>query len=126
MQPAVEFPAYATLVGAAFYPTKPSGPYAFPSRYRGGAFVTSHGSWHCCPATAPRVYFVPMRGDAPAKAVDWNDPKRQSEDFMSGLGESTAATYAARPTGVAVGTNGSLFVADDQNGAIYRIRPGGG
>ncbi|MGH8165553.1 MAG: hypothetical protein ACREP1_14600 [Rhodanobacteraceae bacterium] len=28
-----------------------------------------------------------------------------------------------RPTGIAVGPLGDLFVADDQTGAIYRIRP---
>ncbi|MBV9737347.1 MAG: hypothetical protein JO177_04175 [Candidatus Eremiobacteraeota bacterium] len=28
-----------------------------------------------------------------------------------------------RPTGVAVGPQGDLFVADDQTGNIYRIRP---
>jgi glucose/arabinose dehydrogenase len=36
---------------------------------------------------------------------------------------TTSTSYSARPTGVAVGAEGSLFVADDQNNAIYRIRP---
>ena len=44
--PRVVFPAYETLIGAAFYPVNASGPYAFPAAYRGGAFVTMHGSWH--------------------------------------------------------------------------------
>jgi len=29
----------------------------------------------------------------------------------------------ARATGIAVGTQGSLLVADDQNGRVDRIRP---
>ena len=74
VQPAIEFPAYSTLIGAAFYPTAASGTYAFPVAYRGGVFVTSHGSWHCCPATIPRVSFVAMHGDTPATAVNWSDP----------------------------------------------------
>jgi len=28
-----------------------------------------------------------------------------------------------RPSGIAVGAQGSLFLADDGNGAVYRIRP---
>jgi glucose/arabinose dehydrogenase len=121
--PAIEFPAYSTLIGAAYYPATQSGAYAFPSSYRGGLFVTSHGSWHCCPATAPRVYFVPMNGDAPATAVNWNDPTVQSRVIVSGYGSTSNTSYRGRPTGVAVGPLGSLFVADDQSGTIMRIRP---
>lgn len=123
--PAIEFPAYSTLIGMTFYPANASGAYVFPSAYRGGLFVASHGSWHCCPATAPRVAFVAMKGDTPAIAVNWNDPTVQSTAFLSGLGSTTSASYIARPTGIAVGTQGSLFISDDQNGAIYRIRPNG-
>jgi len=125
VQPAIEFPAYATLIGAAFYPATQSGTHSFPSNYRGGAFVAAHGSWHCCPATAPRVFYVPMGGDTPATAVNWNDPTTQSLQFLSGLGSTSSASYIARPTGVAVGAQGSLFIGDDQNGAVYRIRPVG-
>ncbi len=123
IEPAVEFPAYATLVGLTFYPANAHGKYAFPAQYRGGAFVTSHGSWHCCPATTPRVYFVAMHGDLPATQVNWSDPRAQSTSFLSGFGTPTSSSYIGRPTGIAVGPQGSLFVADDQNGAIYRIRP---
>jgi len=120
--PAIEFPAYSTLIGATFYPLGQTGRYAFPSAYRGGLFVTSHGSWHCCPATPPRVYFVPMNGDAPATPVNWSDPTVQHQDFVSGYGSSGSTTYIGRPTGIAVGASGSLFVADDQTGNIIRIR----
>jgi glucose/arabinose dehydrogenase len=123
--PAIEFPAYATLVGATFYPASQTGAHVFPRAYRGGLFVTSHGSWHCCPATPPRVYFVAMDGDRPVTAVNWNDPTAQSVSFLSGLGSTGSSSYIARPTGIAVGSQGSLFIADDQNGAIYRIRPSG-
>jgi glucose/arabinose dehydrogenase len=121
--PVVEFPAYSTLVGAAFYPLAQLGAYAFPAAYRGGAFVTSHGSWHCCPSTPPRVYYVPMRGDVPSTAVSWSDPTVQSIAIVSGYGSAASSGgYIGRPTGVAVGSNGSLFVADDQTGNILRIR----
>ncbi|MDQ2858328.1 MAG: hypothetical protein M3R53_06710 [Candidatus Eremiobacteraeota bacterium] len=119
--PAIEFPAYSTLIGAAFYPALVA-TYAFPKGYSHGVFVTSHGSWHCCPATPPRVYFVPMRGNMrPSIPVNWNDPTAQSRQFVWGWGSTSNTNYLGRPTGVAVGPGGSLFVADDR-GLIYRIR----
>ena len=123
--PRVEFPAYATHVGAVFYPASPSGRYAFPAPYRGGLFVTSHGSWHCCPSTPPEVGFVAMNGDSPVTPVHWSDPAAQWTPVMSGFGDGSSSSYIGRPTGIAVGPLGSLFVADDANGVIYRIRPTG-
>jgi glucose/arabinose dehydrogenase len=121
--PRVEFPPYATHIGMVFYPLNPSGTYAFPSSFRGGLFVTSHGSWHCCPSTVPEVAYVAMNGDAPKTAVNWNDPTAQWTQFTWGFGTSASTSWTGRPTGIAVGSQDSLFVADDLNGVIYRIRP---
>jgi glucose/arabinose dehydrogenase len=120
--PRVVFPAYETPIGAAFYPEHPAGPHAFPESYRGGAFVTLHGSWHQ-PPVPPRVVFVPLHGDEPASPVDWNDPATQWRTFVGGF-QKPDGSRIARPTGIAVGPDGSLFVSDDQTGGIYRIRPG--
>jgi glucose/arabinose dehydrogenase len=121
--PRVVFPAYDTPIGAAFYPLDAHGRYAFPERYRGGAFVALHGSWHT-PPVAPRVAFVPFHGDEPATPVDWSNPNAQWTEFVSGC-QSADGSRPCRPTGVAIGTDGSLFVSDDSEGAIYRIRPEG-
>jgi len=43
--------------------------------------------------------------------------------FMNGFQQSNGAR-GGRPAGLAVGSQGSLFVSDDAAGAIYRIRPG--
>lgn len=123
--PLVEFPAYATHVGAAFYPASAGGAYRFPKSFAGALFVTSHGSWHCCPSTPPQVAFVQMSGDTPTTPVDWSDPARQWTAFMWGFGSTSGTGYIGRPTGVTVGSQGSIFVADDANGVIYRIRPSG-
>jgi glucose/arabinose dehydrogenase len=83
-----------------------------------------HGSWHASggvPVAAPRVAFVPFSGAAPARAVNWSDPTAQWSDFFNGF--QNGATRYGRPTGVAVGAQGSLFIADDAAGAVYRIRP---
>jgi len=126
--PRVAFPAYETPIGATFYPADERGRYAFPQQYRGGAFVTLHGSWHGPPNglpgyVAPRVVFVPMRGDDPLHAVNWNDPNTQWTLFVGGYQNGGTIERIGRPTGIAVGPEGSLFIADDLSGAIYRIRP---
>lgn len=125
--PLVEFPAYITHIGAVFYPQSPSGAYALAPSYRGALLVTSHGSWHqpggCY--VAPEVDTVAMNGDTPAVAMTaWgaNDPTAQFTPLLSGF-QPTCTTRIGRPTGIAVGPQGSIFVADDAAGAIYRIRP---
>lgn len=114
--PQVTFPAYETPIGAVFYPTATNLRYEFPQQYRGGAFVTLHGSWHG-PAQGlagfepPRVVFVPL-----PHSKRWNE-------FVGGYQNGGTSDRSGRPTGITVGPLGDLFVADDETGAIYRIRP---
>jgi glucose/arabinose dehydrogenase len=126
--PRLELPAYSTIIGDVFYPAGQSGKYAFPAPYRGGIFATTHGSWHTTSsgayASAPLVAFFAMRGDEPAKPVDWSKPTTQWDRFAEGF-QPGGRKRNGRPTGIAVGPKGSLFVADDANGVIYRIRPDG-
>jgi glucose/arabinose dehydrogenase len=127
VEPLVELDAYSTIIGGAFYPTGDAGRYAFPARYRGGIFATAHGSWHLTPAGASaapsQVVFIPMSGDKPQTRMDWDaPPTKQWSKFIGGL-QQAGRSRRGRPTGVAVGAKGSLFVADDQNGVIYRVRP---
>ena len=119
--PRAVFPGYDTPIGAVFYPLDQHGKYAFPASYRGGAFVALHGSWHT-PPVPPRVAFVAFRGAMPAKTVDWANPDVQWTEFLGGC-QNADGSRTCRPTGVAVGNDGSLFVSDDSAGAIYRIRP---
>lgn len=130
VEPRVEILAYSTIIGATFYPTNEHGTYAFPAQYAGGLFVSAHGSWHdihsgaTC-ASPSQVDFVPMNGDTPKTPVNWNDPTAQWTPFVYGLQspDCIAGDRSGRPTGVAVGSQGSLFLADDKNGLVYRIRP---
>ena len=129
--PRVEMKAYSTIIGAAFYPQNLHGSYAFPSSYAGGAFLAAHGSWHDpnaggVPCASPaQVVFVAMNGDTPVTPVNWSDPTAQDQGFVTGFQTGCyASNRIGRPTGVTIGAKGSLFVGDDQNGLIYRIRPG--
>lgn len=122
--PRVVLPAYSTLIGAAFYSAKQTGAHAFPEAQR-GFFVTARGSWHKTGnvySAPPRVVLVAMDGDTPKTAVDWSDPTKQWTEFVGGF-EPGGTTRIGRPTGVAVGAAGSLFVGDDHIGAVYRVRP---
>lgn len=126
--PQVLFPAYETPIGAVFYPRNLRARYAFPQRYAGGAFVTLHGSWHgprqgLAGYVPPRVVFIPMHDGRPARAPDWQDPSKQWTEFIGGYQAGNTLERSGRPTGITVGPLGDLFIADDQTGAIYRIRP---
>lgn len=127
--PAVTAPAYSTIIGATIYPSGTLGQYAFPSSYKGGLFMTLHGSWHetsnGVPISSPNLVFVPLSGDAPVTAMNWanQNPTSQWSSFVEGWQDPTGTRYG-RPTGLAVGPLGSLFVADDLSGVVYRVRPG--
>jgi glucose/arabinose dehydrogenase len=116
----VALPAYVTPIGMAFYPQNANGAHAFPAEYRGGLFIGIHGSWHT-PLRPPRVVFVPMHGDEPATNVDWNDPDRQQRQFVGGF-QKADGSRSGRPTGIAVGKDGDLYVGDDDSGSVYRVR----
>jgi glucose/arabinose dehydrogenase len=132
VEPLIELPAYSTIIGATFYPPASSGAYAFPAPYKGGLFLSAHGSWHTTASgyySAPIVVFVAMNGDTPqvpvswGMTIGWSDPSKQWSDFVSGFQGNDGTTRIGRPTGVIVGPEGSLFVGDDDNGLVYRIRP---
>jgi glucose/arabinose dehydrogenase len=124
--PAIIAPAYGTFIGAVFYPENQRGAHVFPEAYRGALFATMHGSWHRGPdgvfSAVPIVIAIPMNGDRPRTPVNWSEPHAQWHVFVGGF-QSTRGTRAGRPTGIAVGAQGSLFVADDARGLVYRIRP---
>ncbi len=96
----------------------------FPAGYRGGAFIAFHGSWNRAPETQEgyRVVFQPMSG---------GNASGEFETFANGFaGVADAAlqpgTAKHRPTGLAQGPDGALYVTDDMGGRIYRITYGSG
>jgi glucose/arabinose dehydrogenase len=110
-KPVGAFPAHWAPNDMLFYTGS-----ALPARYRDGVFVVFHGSWN-----RPRgqqqgfnIVFAPSSG--------WKSPA-EFEVFASGFAGSPPdrSTAAHRPTGIAQGIHGELFVSDDTGGRIYRI-----
>ena len=80
--------------------------------------VAFHGSWNRAPLPQGgfRVVFLPMKGDkAAGDAFD---------NFAVGFadeGGKPTKDGLHRPTGLAQGPDGSMYVSDDNGGRIYKI-----
>src|SRR5262249_7271436 len=101
----IPFPAHWAPLAIAFYPSD-----AFGEKYKNGLFVAFHGSWNRAPLPQAgyRVAFAPFSdGKAPG---EW-------ETFATGRGGATDL----RASGVAAGTDGSLYISADRNGKIWRV-----
>jgi glucose/arabinose dehydrogenase len=111
-QPIVAFPAHWAPNDLVFYEGE-----QFPARYRGGAFIAFHGSWNRSPLPQDgfRVVFVPLQDGLPAG--DWE----AFADGFSGPPPINLLDLVYRPTGVAVGPDGSLFIVDGERGRVWRI-----
>jgi len=99
--------AHSAPLGIAFYTAD-----AFPGEWRGGAFVTLHGSWNRAQRTGYKVVYLPFRdGKATGEYVD----------FMTGFVTQDGMAWG-RPVGVAVMKDGSLLVSDDGSKTLWKVR----
>jgi len=104
--PDVLMQAHSAPLGIAFYEGS-----MFPSDYKGDAFVTLHGSWNRNPRTGYKVVRLRFKDGAPTGEYD---------DFMTGFVVDDTQVWG-RPTGVAVASDGSLIVSEDQGGTVWRV-----
>jgi glucose/arabinose dehydrogenase len=88
----------------------------FPSAYKDGAFIAFHGSWNRAPEPQGgyNVVFQPLAdGKASGPFVVFAD------GFAGAVEQPGQAVH--RPTGLAVGPDGALYIADDKGGRIWRV-----
>ncbi|MDZ7604775.1 MAG: hypothetical protein U5K79_04125 [Cyclobacteriaceae bacterium] len=93
----------------------------FPERYRNGAFVALHGSWkreRRQPQMGYAVVFLPFKD----RRKSLLEKLKISQPGFAGVESVESPTDAKfRPTGLAMGPDGSLFICDSVHGRIWRI-----
>jgi glucose/arabinose dehydrogenase len=106
-QPAIGFPGHWAPLALAFYSHASFGP-----AYQGGAFLAFRGSWNRAPLPQAgyRVVFIPFRDGQPTGEY-------------STFATATASVTGLRASGVAIGPDGSLYIASDGAGKIWRVTP---
>jgi glucose/arabinose dehydrogenase len=111
--PVVAFPGHWAPNALLFYTGK-----QFPEHYRNGAFVAFHGSWNRSPELQAgyNVVFVPFKNGKPSGKYEI------FANGFTGLTEIKGPGQAKhRPTGLAMGPDGSLYISDDVKGTIWKI-----
>lgn len=94
----------------------------FPEKYRGGAFIAFHGSWNRDVQDGYNVVFVPLGADGTPSGPY----EIFADDFESPAPVASPAEAAHRPSGLALGPDGSLYIADDVGGRLWKVRYDGG
>jgi glucose/arabinose dehydrogenase len=102
------FPAHSAPINLVFL----DGATRLPSDYRDDALVTLHGSWN---RSQPDGYKV-------VRVVFENGKPVRTEDFLSGFLSKDGKSRFGRPAGLAVGSDGTIFISDDANGVIYSVQ----
>jgi glucose/arabinose dehydrogenase len=112
-KPVAGFPAHYAPVDLQFFTSA-----ALPAKYRGGAFVVMHGSWNRAPAPMAgyNVLYQPFANGKPSGSY---------EVFADGFAGKTPLMSpneaAARPNGIAVGPDGSLYITESVKGKTWRV-----
>ena len=104
--PVVKLGAHVAPLGMKFYTGS-----QFPAEYQNNIFIAEHGSWNRHKYQGARIDRV---------VVDADGKNAHQEVFAQGW-LSGDQDYSGRPTDILQAKDGSLLVADDWAGAIYRI-----
>ena len=109
--PIAFFPAHWAPNDLALYDS-----HQFPDAYRGGVFIAFHGSWNRAPFPQGgyNVVFQPLADGKPSgNFVVFADGFAGA---VKGPGQA-----AHRPSGLAIGPDGALYISDDAHGRIWRV-----
>jgi glucose/arabinose dehydrogenase len=107
--PDVLFQPHSSVLDLVFYDGA-----QFPAEYRGDAFVALKGSWNRSEPTGYKIVRVRFKDGRPEGSY---------ENFVTGFwvsGQHRAEVWG-RPAALAVMKDGSLLIADDTGGTIWRV-----
>lgn len=113
-EPILAFPGHWAPNGLTFYQAD-----QFPEKYRDGAFIAWHGSWNRSPKEQQgyKVSFVPFSGG--------ENPSGDYQTFADGFAGQdplqSPGQAEHRPSGITVGSDGSMYVSSDASGTIWKI-----
>lgn len=107
--PDVLFQPHSAPLGLVFYEGA-----QFPVEYKGDALVSLHGSWNAAEPTGYKVVRVRFANGRPQNSY---------ENFVTGFwdGKTSPARVWGRPVGLVVAKDGSLLIADDASGVLWRV-----
>jgi glucose/arabinose dehydrogenase len=106
IKPDYALSSHVAPLGLAMYTAS-----TLPAHYRGGAFVSEHGSWDRTPLNGYKVVFVPFSGGTPSGPA---------EDVVTGFLDQNSHARG-RPVGLAVDRTGALLIADDVGDTVWRV-----
>jgi glucose/arabinose dehydrogenase len=109
-QPAALLGPHVAALGMRFYTGT-----SFPEQYRNQIFIARRGSWNREPLSGYDVVVAKLDAQGNVTGV---------EPFLTGFRDDAAQRFLGRPVDVHVMRDGSMLVADEQNGAIYRVSYG--
>ena len=90
----------------------------FPSRYQYGAFIVFHGSWNRAPLPQRgyKVVFIPFNENMPGSDWEVFADGFKGTDLLESPGDAVH-----RPTGIAQGPDGELYISSTVSGRVWRI-----
>lgn len=112
-QPLIGFPGHFAPNDILFYTGN-----QFPERYKNGAFIAFHGSTIRAPYPQGGYFvaFVPMQNGKPS------GPWEVFADGFAGVDPIVFTSDAKyRPSGLAQGPDGSIYVTESEKGKVWRI-----
>ena len=104
--PVLLYTAHAAPMDMIFYTGN-----QFPGKYKNDVFATMHGSWNREHPSGYRIVRVHFEQDKPTEITD----------FITGFYNDNDSSMFARVCGIVQYTDGSLLIADDANGYVYRV-----
>lgn len=87
-----------------------------PAPFAQGMLVGQHGSWNRDPLSGYKVIFVPF-----GSGETEGEPAGEPVDLLTGFLSDDESEAYGRPVGVLVEDSGSVLVADDVGGRVWRV-----